>query len=344
MKFDCIVGNPPYDRTLHVDLLESSLKVLKGKLTFIEPSTWLINVRWKEGNGKRYYGIRKRLEGHVESVYIENLNNEFGTILFMPYAITKVDFSKTFDTIDFFCCGEHKKVNTLHDCNLIGEHKTIRSIIDKVGQYGDFMENHITKKYMGEGVWYAKYAEISGGAGGRLCAARTDRFGGDYEREVIWKETKFGKYCTSYTTVGYHFYQNEISDKPLFSYDKGKHLTEKIADNVYGTREELENWKFFIHNNKLPLFLNIVMTIDQHNNSKEFLPWLVDRRYTDEEISEMFGFTDEENKLIDSTINKYKRESPWFRRYMCGRDSATEEEISSYIQHNKHNGILQKDA
>lgn len=317
MKFDCIVGNPPYDRTLHLDLLEASLKNLRGRLCFIEPATWLINVR-KNGKAKRYDEIKRRIEGHVESVVIENLNKEFCTKLFIPFSIVTIDMLNDFENIDFVCCGIHKTVNSIYDCNLIGEYKTIHSIINKVGKYGDFMKDHITKKDMGEGVWYAKYADIVGGVGGALCAATTDRLGGDYESDSIWKEVKFGKYCTSYTSVGYHFYKNEISDTPLCSYDRGKHLTDKIADNIYGTREELENWKHFIFNNKLPLFLNIILTIDQHNNSKDYLPWLVGRRYKDEEINEMFGFTDEEIKLIDTTIKKYERKSQWFRRYMCG--------------------------
>ena len=94
----------------------------------------------------------------------------------------------------------------------------------------------------------------------------------------------------------------------------------------------MENWKHFIFNNKLPLFLNIVLTIDQHNNSKPYLPWLVDKQYTDEEINEMFGFTDEEIKLIDFTIKKYERNSPWFKRYMCGPNSVSDDEVNNFIE------------
>jgi hypothetical protein len=79
------------------------------------------------------------------------------------------------------------------------------------------------------------------------------------------------------------------------------------------------------------LFLNIVLTIDQHNNSKDFIPWLVDKQYTDDEINQMFGFTDEEIKLIDSTLKKYERNSPWFKRYMCGKDSVSDEEVNNFI-------------
>ena len=80
------------------------------------------------------------------------------------------------------------------------------------------------------------------------------------------------------------------------------------------------------------MFINIVLTIDQHNNSKDFLPWLVDKKYTDDEINKLFGFTNEEIKLIDVTIKKYERNSPWFKRYMCGKDSVSDEEVTEYIK------------
>ena len=74
MKFDMIIQNPPYKGSLHLDFLEKGLNVLNknGKMVIVEPATWLINVR-KNGKASRYDEIKKRIEGHVESVVIENL-------------------------------------------------------------------------------------------------------------------------------------------------------------------------------------------------------------------------------------------------------------------------------
>ena len=72
-------------------------------------------------------------------------------------------------------------------------------------------------------------------------------------------------------------------------------------------------------NNKLPLFINIIMTIDQHNNSLQYVPWLVDKIYTDEDIYNMYGFTQEEIRLIDETLEKFERNSKWFMSYMKGK-------------------------
>ena len=52
------------------------------------------------------------------------------------------------------------------------------------------------------------------------------------------------------------------------------------------------------------------MTIDQHNNSLQYVPWLVDKIYTDEDIYNMYGFTQEEIRLIDETLEKFERNFP----------------------------------
>lgn len=329
MKFDVVIQNPPYNGSLHLDFFNKGLDVLAetGKMVIIEPSTWLINVR-KNGKAKTYDAIKQRINGHIESVVIENLNREFNTELYVPFAITTIDMSKTFDTIDFICCGEHQTVNSIYDCNLIGSYSTIWSIFNKVLSFNDMMKSHITKEDKGREFWYSKFSEIVG-RGGCMQGSM-----GQYDLESFYNTLVFGEYGWIYTCEGYANKFNDISNYPLKALKSGCHNGEtsnKIADNIYGTKEELENWKHFIFNNKLPLFLNIVLTIDQHNNSKDFLPWLVDKQYTDDEINKLFGFTDEEIKLIDTTIKKYERNSPWFKRYMCGKDSMTDEEVNNFI-------------
>lgn len=333
MQFDYIIQNPPYNKQLHLDFFKAGLDLLSenGKMVIIEPATWLINVR-KNGKAKKYDEIKKRIEGHVESVVIENLNKDFNTNLFMPFATTTIDMSKTFDTIDLVVCGEHQTVKSIYDCNLIGDYATIWGILDKCQKFGDMMENHVTKEPKGDGVYYTKYQEIIGGYS-IGCNATTERVGMSYDGNgALWGKSSNGEYPKGYFISAYHHFNNDIQDTIHCAYDRGKHLTEKPTDNIYGTREELENWKHFIFNNKLPLFLNIVLTIDQHNNSKPYLPWLVDRQYTDEEINQMFGFTDDEIALIDRTIKKYERNSPWFKRYMCGPASVSDEEVNNYLK------------
>lgn len=325
MAFENIIQNPPYKGSFHLEFLEKGLDVLTatGKMVIIEPATWLINVR-KNGKAKQYDEIKRRIEGHVEKVVIENLNKEFSVKQDVPFSVTTIDMSKNFETIDFVCCGEHKIIDSIYDCNLIGENDIIFGIFNKVKKFGNFMKEHFVKpdnfsENENKGLYFLKFTD------GYLNALGTNSMNmlfdcpNDRVRS-FHKCGEFGKQyieCASNGDVVYNII-------PVGERGNKCHC-------VYGTSEELENWKHFIFNNKLPLFLNIVMTIDQNNNSKEFLPWLTDRQYTDEEINEMFGFTDEEIKLIDTTIKKYERNSPWFKRYMCGKGSVTDKEVQEYI-------------
>lgn len=334
------IQNPPYQKSLHLDFLEMGLELINkfnGKMVIIEPATWLINVRKNGNTVKKYDAIKNKINGHVESVVIENLNKEFNVTQSMPFAITTIDMSKTIDTINFYCCGEHKVVNSIYDCNLVGKYNTIWSIFEKVQSFKSMMKAHITNEDKGREYWYSKCVGIGkdsliSGSGAALCGATNERVGMSYDSTALWSNTTNGEYLTPYTSIGYHYYNNEISNKPLYSYDRGKKLTNKISWNVFGTKNEIENWKSFIFTNKLPLFINICLTDNQHNNSIDFLPWLVDKQYTDDEINKLFGFTDEEIKLIDTTIKKYERNSPWFKRYMCGKNGATDEEVTEYIK------------
>lgn len=337
-KFDYIIQNPPYSGSLHLEFLKKGYELLSdtGKMVIIEPATWLINVR-KNGKAKEYNEVKNMLEKHVNKVIIENYNREFDTALYVPFAITHIDKEKEYNEIEFVNCGYTSKVTSLYDCNLIGDYKMIHSIIDKVKSYGDTMKDHIYKDgktQVDENTWYCKYPEIApGGMGSVFCAtAQASKVRGGYFYDKAYNKSEFGQHLMAYTAVGYYHNHNEISNMPLVKYDSGNNPTDKIADNLYGTKQELENWKHFIFNNKLPLFLNIVLVIDQNNTSKDVLCWLTNKTYTDEEINKLFGFTDDEISLMNKTIKKYERNSPWFKRYMCGKDSVSSEEIQKFVE------------
>lgn len=343
MKFDYIVQNPPYSGSLHLDFLNKGLDLLdeSGKMVIIEPATWLINVR-RTGKAKLYDSIKSRLGNHVYKVVIENLNKEFDTAMYVPFSITYIDLNQEFGSIDFWCCGEHRVVDNLYDCNMIGDYDMIWSILGKIKQYGQkvgTMKDHIYKdgkSIVNDQTYYCKYADIMPFIACQAAQTSHVRGGGymfdsAYQRDKNGNVLEIGEFFKAYYSTYYHYNRNSISQTPLHSYNAGNKETDKIADNLYGTKQELENWKHFVFNNKIPLFTSIVLVIDQHNTCKDVLCWLTDKQYTDSEIYQLLGITEEEQQFIDKTIKKYERHSPWFKRYMCGKDSVSNEEIQKFI-------------
>lgn len=337
-KFDFIIQNPPYNKSLHLDFFNKGLDLLSetGKMVIIEPSTWLIELRQniaekKSSQMKKYIALKERIKGHVSKVVIETYNKEFNIGLYVPCSVTYIDNTKTFDKIEFINCGVKKYVNSLYDCNLIGNIEIIKSIFEKIKNY-DVVNNHIyvpNKSEKIKGKYYIRYASIIGCGG---CIMSDPHNGFNYNSDALYSSSK--NICWQYTASLYGNKFNSISNIVHFTIKRGSTigtLTDKEAKCVTGTKQELENWKHYVFNNSLPLFINICLTIDQNNNSLPYVPWLVDKQYTDEEIYKLFNFTEEEIKFIETTIKKYERYSPWFKRYMCGPSSVSDEELQKFI-------------
>ena len=312
-KFDCVIQNPPYAGHFHLSFLKKGMNILNGengKMTIIEPATWLINIR-RNGKCDIYDDIKRKVNGHVRKVIIENYNTEFGTDTFVPFAITYIDMSKTFDTIDFICFGHHQKVKSIYDCNLIGDHKVVLSILRKAMKYGDMMESHVTDKEI-QGYHYMPYNEIIGPTG--------------YHIDFSYKTTPHGQFSFHYLSFCMHKTRADINDK----------IVNKANGNsdtaVYGTADEIENWRHYIMNNKLPLFINLCISFDHHNQSKPYIPFIVDKQYTDDEIFKMLKLKKSEIDMIDKTLKKFERYSPWWKRYCCGKDSATDKEVTEFVE------------
>ena len=336
-KFDFIIQNPPYNKSLHLDFFNKGLDLLSdtGKMVIIEPSTWLIELRQniaekKSSQMKKYIAIKERIKGHVSKVVIENFNNEFSVGLYVPCSITYIDKSKEYKQIKYVNCGANKNVNSLYDCNLIGNIESIKNIFEKLNNY-DIVKNHVyipNKSEKIEGNYYIRYTNIVGRGG---CI---QGISGQLNLESFYNKLSHGNFAWIYTCSLWANKFNIISNIVHKCIKSGYHdgtTNDKEAECVTGTKQELENWKHYVFNNSLPLFINICLTIDQHNNSLHYVPWLVDKKYTDEEIYEMFGFNEDEIKLIEITIKKYERYSPWFKRYMCGPSSVSDEEVQNFI-------------
>ena len=141
-KFDFIIQNPSYNKSLHLDFFNKGLDLLSntGKMVIIEPSTLVIELRQniaekKSSQMKKYIALKEIIKGHVSKVVIYNFNKEFNVMLFVPCSITYIDKSKEYEQIEYSNCGIVKYVNSLYNCNLIGNIGIIKSIFEKIKTY-----------------------------------------------------------------------------------------------------------------------------------------------------------------------------------------------------------------
>jgi hypothetical protein len=314
--------NPPYNKDLHLDFLEKSLNIC-NKTIIIEPGQWLVQLK---ENGKytkdssQAKQIKNKIDGHITSLEFNNYNKELHISNKTVISILAIDMSKKYKSFEFDCCGEKRIAHTINDCNLIGDFSLVSSILKKCKSYKDHMIDHVIdikkyKDYENKGYWFLPYGNYMINSLGSNNGGNSKIFyQNDYKSHAVNVETKFGDFYNSYTIV--------------LATDKKEQLTYDIVpkgekrgsprDSTYGTKEQMENWYYFVYNNKLPLFVNICLTIDEHNNSREYVPWLVDKKYTDEEIYKKLNITKEEQNLIDEVLVKFERKSNWFKQYMLG--------------------------
>ena len=251
--------------------------------------------------------IQKRITDHVKSVELNNYNKVLNIRNKTVCSITCIDMTKTYNDIEFQCITEKQTVHSLKDCNLIGEYKLVDSILKKCKSYKEHMIDHVInpkkyKDYEDKGYWFLRYSNYM-----------LHNLGGvsDCGHFTPASEHK-GKLID--TLVSY--FEVLALNKDLV-YDKVPRGVQKnnISDSIYGSKQQLENWQHFVYNNKLPLFINICLTIDEHNNSREYVPWLVERQYTDEEIYRLLGITKEEQQLIDDVIKRYDKDTEFGHRF-----------------------------
>lgn len=294
--FSVCLMNPPYMRSLHLHFLEKAIQMAQDVVS-IQPATFLINQRDTKNELEAYGPLKKKLDGHVVSCEINRYNNALGIGSFVPMTIIHADMAHDTRNIDFETSSIHTAVHTIWDCNLIGSYETMHSIMRKCQSYGDMLKQHVTYREIQD--TNVKYLRIS-----RILTWKK------YDSQSQVMSHRCGNYYSFLLTPCLHKYDREIYSYIPLTKNGNPSLC------VYGTDTQLINWEHFVLNNKLPLFLNCILSIDQQNNSLAYVPWIVDRKYTDDEIYRMLGITADEQHFIDDTIERYKYHNEYFKGIM----------------------------
>ena len=310
--FDICLMNPPYSGDIDMEMLEQVYNI-SNKSVVVHPSSMYIKVINEENitpKNTKIIKLKDNIAKHIKSVDIKNYNRLFNISMKFPCAITYIDRNKKeTDNIEFNLFNERHTVKSIYDINLVGENELIQSILNKINCEKITKHKYKDGDNYSENDWFCKYA----GLGRSICA--------DPRSSDVWYRN--GLFAYYYWNAFDDRPPKNIDNKPIKDLSNGSTYNNPkykntSSNNLIGTKTEIENYKYNVFNTNLFAFINIIFTISSNNGSVNYLPWLVDKKYTNKEIYHKFNFSKEEIELIENTIKKYQKDSDWYKEYMYG--------------------------
>jgi hypothetical protein len=285
MKFDAIVGNPPYKSSLHLKFLDFCYEKLKysGQLVMVHPSYWMLNMLSESMS--RYEWIKNKIDYSVSSIEYINGNKKFNSVAFYsPLLITHINrkHTGTIKVINYQDCST-KYVRSINDANTIGPYQTIKSIENKIRAVNT-LDKYINKHLYDDPYYFTVNSMSSGGSiealdyNGNKCTFKC-------------KHSIVNNQCSKITKTPQISKKGNIKNWMQFE-----------------TEEEAQEMLDFVTRSKLHKYIMIVYNL---SNSMmplyKYTPVLDCKiKWNDDKINKHFNFTEEEIELINKTVEKYK--------------------------------------
>jgi len=269
MKFDVVVGNPPYKQSVHLRFVTKAMTISNQYTVMIHPASWLLSKK----KTKMYVDFSSKVGNNLEKIVLFNPNAYFSNVgIFSPCGITYINSKKTQKevlVINKFLCGEFtfsdkSEINHLHGTPL-------SKIQNKIMAHGKFTQEHVKKE---TGNYYVNIGNIVGHINknkqGSMYKDDFYRFFCDVNKFKITSEPNLGKQFVGFQT-----------EKEALSFNSYLQL-------------------------KFPRFCLAVVKI--HNNAArgelDYVPWLDwNIEWTDEMLYKHFNLTDQEIQTIESIID-----------------------------------------
>jgi hypothetical protein len=273
MKFDRIIGNPPYDGNLHLKILKQIVTFLNddGEIVWIHPARWAQDPLAIYKKNSDYNKFKDLSWQEFEIMPVIEANAAFGTGFQSDLMISVIGDKKTDleSVIDLPC----------------------RSIIKKLLSHNDRISDHIdTKVDNGIRVKIRKLVNSTEGQHGlKLNKNSFSIVSLNFENVFIGGYTRDGTY---WQDVGIkngqikEFIPNSIEFNSL-----------ALADN-------------FIKSVSADIFIAFIFLAKKDTNMPlGYLPYMGDysKVWTNEDYTKYFGFTPEEVNYLSKTLDRYKR-------------------------------------
>lgn len=284
-KFDCVLMNPPYNRSLHLRFLEKAIR-LSEKCVSIQPVTFLQNAFADQNKKSSFNKFNKIKITDIE--FLGKINNFFDGIGGATYdvGIFYIDKNATIKE-DFLYNMIELYPNKFIDGKLI---KSIKSkILDWCKNNN--LESHIIKdKEIDENTKYVIVMPKLIGAVG-------------YKSTFIF-------YWENSARWGRIFYKGISDGKAASEY---KHRFSNVTNYTnfdfleFDTEEECKNWIKSQHSD-IMRFIVLINFVNSNRRCKN-VPYMNDYSiiWTDEKLAEFFGITDDEQNMIRGYIKLYDK-------------------------------------
>ena len=273
MKFDCIIMNPPYERNLHLKILAETIKHLKDEKSVcvnLSPILWIEDCHAHMKNKSNLFKFRTSIMSHIKQLDVIDKNN----------ANTAFNIS-LFSNLGVYVCNKS-------ECNVIDSNNFWKRNFSK-------FEIDLFEKIYSYTIHLSDKCENNKKDGIRVLIAF---IAGNRGVLPIYKDLSYvidgkkdGKDWTKCKNNGGY---KKTEGIPLPCSIKFNSISEAL--NFY------DSWK--------TTFLKFICKryIFDQNIQLQFLPFMEDytEPWTDERFYKFFNITEDEQKIIEDTMAKYK--------------------------------------